>query len=383
MIKELGTIGINGFGRIGKLLLWYFVGQKNFKEIVVNLGRKAGISLADVAHYIERDSTYGWLHTFLFGNRAKEVIGKIYEQEGIIEINGVSVRFLRKNRKPADIGWDHYGVRLVVDATGSFLDPSINFIHPSLRGHFDAGADKVIISAPFKTRGGLTDMPEDCVTTVMGINADDYNPSIHKIISSASCTTTCLAHMIKPLLDYFDAENILSAFMTTIHAATSKQEVLDRLPAVGVTDLRKNRSVMNNIILTTTGAADTLRLVVPEMATIPFLAESVRIPITTGSLIILVVNLSDKILIGRDVVNNVYRMVAKINREYLVFSEKQNVSSDIIGYPKAVVIIEGSETHTITTGQLTQAVVYGWYDNEYGSYVNMLGDRVVSIAEDM
>ena len=128
----------------------------------------------------------------------------------------------------------------------------------------------------------------------MGINDSDYDPRRHRIVSNASCTTTCLAHMMKPLLNAFGPQRILSASMATVHAATGSQQVLDRLPKAGKTDLRKNRSIMNNIILTTTGAAKALALVIPEMEQIGFIAESVRIPTATGSLIILVVNLQEE-----------------------------------------------------------------------------------------
>jgi len=255
-------------------------------------------------------------------------------------------------------------------------------------------------------------MPDDAVTTIMGINENDYDPRAHRIISSASCTTTCLAHMMKPLLEYFGSQRILTASMATLHAVTGSQQVLDRLPKSGATDLRKNRSVMNNIILTTTGAANTLALVIPEMRQIGFIAESVRISNTTGSLIILVVNFQEEPSgesIRREVINSIYREAAADEpREYLVYTEEQNVSSDIIGLPRAAAIIEGHETHTRTaevnidlqkvcqgdanvdsseSGRdhariaITQAVIYGWYDNELGSYVNMLGDRTVSVAE--
>ena len=218
--------------------------------------------------------------------------------------------------------------------------------------------------------------------------------------------------MMKPLLDYFGPRRILTASMATIHAVTGSQEVLDRLPKAGATDLRKNRSIMNNIILTTTGAADTLMQVIPEMKQIGFIAESVRIPNTTGSLIILVVNLQEEPsgeFIRRELLNTIYReRAARDPRGYLQYSDDQNVSSDIIGLPRAAAIIEGHETHTRTaevnidlkkvcrvSGQtkpyeadqdiiriaVTQAVIYGWYDNEMGSYVTMLGDRTVSVAE--
>jgi glyceraldehyde 3-phosphate dehydrogenase len=256
-------------------------------------------------------------------------------------------------------------------------------------------------------------MPEDAVTTVMGINSNSYDPRCHKLVSNASCTTTCLAHMMKPLLNAFGAKRILSASMATIHAATGSQQVLDRLPKTGKTDLRKNRSILGNIILTSTGAAKALALVIPEMNQIGFIAESVRIPTSTGSLIILVLSLQEHInqdTIGRQMINSVYRQAAQVDPDGdLHYTEKQNVSGDIVGMPRAAATIEGHETHTRTAEitidlenvpaipaalrdqledtvirtPVTQAVIYGWYDNEMGSYVNMLGDRTVTIAENM
>jgi glyceraldehyde 3-phosphate dehydrogenase len=408
-------LGVNGFGRIGKLTLWHHVGRKYFDEIIVNIGRQPGSCLEDIAHYVERDSTYGWLHGYLHGHQAEPVISDLDEENGSMVINGVNVRFLRSQRNPAAIGWGDQGVRLVVDTTGQFLDPTREPNHKggALRGHLEAGAGKVIISAPFKFKDKGTAAPEDAVTTVMGINETDYGPRRHKVISNASCTTTCLAHMVKPLVNAFGPKKIMSASMATVHAATGSQEVLDRLPKTGKVDLRKNRSILNNIILTTTGAANALRLVIPEMEEIAFIAESVRIPIQTGSLIILVINLQEEPsgpFITRDNINDIFEQAAAENTHgYLYFTNKQNVSCDIIGIPRVAATIEGHETHTRTaeatidlkkvpglekeafanTHQsiirvpVTQAVIYGWYDNEMGSYVNMLGDRTVSIAENM
>ena len=256
-------------------------------------------------------------------------------------------------------------------------------------------------------------MPEDAITTVMGINANDYDPRRHRIVSNASCTTTCLAHMMKPLLNAFGAKRILSASMATVHAATGSQQVLDRLPKTGKTDLRKNRSILNNIILTSTGAAKALRLVIPEMEHIGFIAESVRVPVSAGSLIILVLGIQESPSekpINRYMINEVYEQAAQLDpNNYLQYTEKQNVSGDILGDPRAAAVIEGDETHTRTAdltldlasipgfskavldslpdtvvrAPVTQAVIYGWYDNEMASYVNMLGDRTVSIAEHM
>ena len=408
-------LGVNGFGRIGKLTLWHHVGRKYFDEIIVNIGRQPGSCLEDIAHYVERDSTYGWLHGYLHGHSAEVVISDLDEESGSMVIDGVKVSFLRSHRNPAEIGWGDQGVRLVVDTTGQFLDPTLEPNQPggALRGHLAAGAEKVIVSAPFKFTDKGTAAPEDAVTTVMGINETDYDARRHKVISNASCTTTCLAHMVKPLINAFGPKKIMSASMATVHAATGSQEVLDRLPKTGKVDLRKNRSILNNIILTTTGAANALRLVIPEMEEIAFIAESVRIPIQTGSLIILVINLQEEPsgpFITRDDINDIFEQAAAENAHgYLYYTNKQNVSCDIIGIPRVAATIEGHETHTRTAEAtidlkkvpglekevmanlrqsiirvpVTQAVIYGWYDNEMGSYVNILGDRTVSIAEEM
>jgi len=407
------TIGINGFGRIGKLTVWHHIARKYFKKLVVNIGRKAGQSLDDIAHYLERDSTYGSLSGYLYGFKAPNEIVQIDSSQNCIIADGVEIYFLQSERNPADIEWHDHDVKIVVDTTGQFLDPTLesDSRHGAIRGHIEAGASKVIVSAPFKIKDKSKSMPEDCVTTVMGINDNDYDPRLHSIVSNASCTTTCLAHMVKPLIDYFGASKILTASMATIHAATGSQQVLDRLPKKEARDLRKNRSIFNNIILTSTGAAQTLSLVIPEMKHIGFIAESVRIPTITGSLVILMVNLQEEISgngIRRELINQVYQQAANNDpKGYLQYSEKQNVSMDIVGLPRAATVIEGHETHTRTAEvsidlnqvigigknildqiekkmiriPVTQTIVYGWYDNELGSYVNMLGDRTISIAE--
>ncbi len=407
-------LGINGLGRIGKLTLWHHAGRKFFDEIVINVGREVGTGMDDLIHYIERDSTYGRLEAFLHGSMAEPVITDVDPVSGTLMVNGVKIKILSTDRNPKDIPWAENNVELVVDTTGQFLDPNLESDAPkgSIRGHLEAGAGKVIASAPFKLKQGAV-IPDDAVTTVMGINDKDYDPVRHCLISNASCTTTCLAHMIKPLLDAFGLNRLLSASMATVHAATGSQQVLDRLPQTGKTDLRKNRSIMNNIILTTTGAAKALQQVIPEMANIGFIAESVRIPTATGSLIILVINLQEELEkppVNRALINQIYEDTAKKQADgYLIFTDKQNVSSDIIGTPRAAAVIEGHETHTRTAClsidlahmqgldkeilenindrvcaiQVTQAVIYGWYDNEMASYVNMLGDRTVTVAESM
>lgn len=406
------VLGINGLGRIGKLTLWNHIGRKYFSEIIINIGRKVGTSLRDIALYIEKDSTYGPLHRYLYGYKAERIIENLNEEKGTMVIDGIPVTILRETRNPKDIPWQKYGVKVVVDATGKFKDPTLpaETQNGSVRGHLLAGAEKVIVSAPFKIKEKGLSIPDDATTIVIGINDNMYDHKRHHIISAASCTTTCLAYMIKPLLDYFGHKRILSASMATVHASTGTQQVLDRLPEANATDLRKNRSIMNNIILTTTGAAKTLGLVIPEMKDIGFIAESVRVPINTGSLIILVVTFCEEPgkqpSITREVLNKIYKDAEEKNKKgYIKFTEEQNVSSDIIGHHGPATIIEGSETHTRTAIvtlepsklfklpesiieklpasielPITQAVIYGWYDNELGSYTNMLGDLTVSIS---
>lgn len=405
-------LGINGLGRIGKLSIWQHVARQDFSELVINIGRTVGTSLEDIATFIEKDSSYGTMHHYIGGYRTARMISELDETAGSLRINGIKTTILREARNPKDIPWGSHGVDLVVESTGQFLDPTAPADHPkgSVRGHLEAGAKKVVVSAPFKIKDKTLPTPKDAVSTVLGINEDDFDPSTHNIISNASCTTNCLAHMIKPLSDYFGFERILTASMATVHAATGSQLVLDRAPKAGAGDLRRNRSVFNNIILTTTGAAKALGLVMPEMKKIGFIAESVRIPTTTGSLIILVMDLQDDLdpePIKRDLINKIYKDAAdRDEKGYLRYSNEQNVSADIVGHPLGTAIIEGKETHTRTATlsfdlkrlsgyspevgaclgrsvvdiPITKIVVYGWYDNEMSGYTHMLTERTVSVA---
>lgn len=402
-------LGINGLGRIGKLSLWHHAGHKKFSEVVVNIGREVGGGLHDLAASIERDSTYGNLAMYLHGFKGGRVIEELDEEAGTLVVGGMPVKVLREARDPRLINWQENNVKLVVDTTGAFTDPTTDAEagRGALRGHMQAGAEKVILSAPFKIKSKGLIMPDDAVTVVAGINDDTYDSNQHSLISAASCTTTCLSYMIKPLLEKIGADRVLSASMVTVHAATGSQQVLDRLPGSGAVDLRKNRSIMNNIILTTTGAAKALALVIPEMGSIGFMAESVRVPTAAGSLIILVLNLQDEAgdPMKRKFINDIYRDYSEASK-YLRYTEQQNVSSDILGFPVAAAVIEGTETHTRTANiqvnlskvkadclmpgadpilevPVTQAVVYGWYDNELGSYTNMLGDLTAQVAGKM
>jgi glyceraldehyde 3-phosphate dehydrogenase len=216
--------------------------------------------------------------------------------------------------------------------------------------------------------------------------------------------------MIKPLLETAETSRILTASMSTIHAATNTQNVLDAAPKAAATDLRKNRSVMNNIILSTTGSAKALEEVLPEIKQVGFMADSVRVPTNTVSLIILNVTFHTPLdkagqpVITRTLLNNVYRKAAEGSQKgLLVYSERQNVSADLIGV-RAAVVIEGHENHTRTgfvslppetlmsAGiksekgveiPVTHAKLFGWYDNEFGSYVNCMGELAIYIDKAM
>ncbi len=406
-------LGINGAGRIGKLTLWNHISAGHFNAFVLNTGRKAGKSLDDLVDYLVKDSTYGSIDRFLYGYSGRRAEVEIIDRENdLVTINGLPIKLLTSARNPRDINWAREGVRLVVECTGVYIDPTIAADAPkgSARGHLEAGAEKVVISAPFKIADSAGRMPEDSAMFVYGVNHDRYDSQTHHIISAASCTTTGLAHMVKPLLETKETAHIVTASMSTVHAATNNQNILDAVPKEGASDLRKNRSVFNNIILTTTGAARALEEILPEIKTIGFMADSVRIPISTASLIMLNVTFKTKLtdvgepMLNRELINDIYRKAAAgAQRGMVVFSESQNVSADLIGYPAAIVI-EGVETHTRTgfisvdtatmrecgvqaacdiSIPVTHAKIFGWYDNELGSYVSSLGKLTVYIDKNM
>jgi glyceraldehyde 3-phosphate dehydrogenase len=235
-LQNKRILGINGIGRIGKLTLWNHLNMKHFDGIVINAGRELGRKIEDIIQYLSTDSTYGTLNRFMYGYTGKSCNVKILdESECLIEMDGIPVKVLKKARNPREIDWAREGVRLVIDCTGVFLDPTIPADHPkgSLRGHLEAGAEKVILSAPFKIGDSSRKLPEDSATFVYGVNHSSYDPMKHHIISAASCTTTGLAHMVKPLLDTEETSKIITASMTTVHAYTNNQSILDAPPKAG------------------------------------------------------------------------------------------------------------------------------------------------------
>ncbi len=397
------TLGINGLGRIGKLTLWYHLGHDSFDHFVVNVGRPVGTSLYSVAEYLGKDSTYGPLHRYLGGHLAKPDIQVIDENKGLIRAHGKEIVFLREARNPKDIPWRDNGVTLVVDATGKFRDPHAEADDPkgALRGHLAAGARAVVQSSPFKSKREGVPMPADSAILIQGINHLDYDPGTHKLVSAASCTTTALAHMLRPLLVRDLTHNMITAGMSTVHAVTSSQPILDTVPGAGATDLRKSRAGANNVVITSTNAAKALEHVMPEIAAIGFMADSVRIPTASVSLVILNVTFQTEMLpdgtvsVDRDKINAIYREAADDGAHSLVkYSEDQNVSADILG-EDAAVVIEAVETHTRTgfvdlkldggvhRVPLTHVKVFGWYDNELGSYTHRLGELTTHVARSL
>lgn len=408
------ALGINGSGRIGKLTLWHHVARRYFGKLVLNYGREVGTGLETVCHVLEKDSTYGPMHRFLWGVGAKPAIRIVDREQRLLEIGGTPVQILQSARNPKDINWRAHGVRVVVDCTGVFNDPTApaDKDKGSLRGHLAGGAQKVLNSAAFKIKDKSKGKPEDALTLIYGINHQSFDPARHHIISAASCTTTALAHMLKPLLERFAHSHVMTASMSTIHAATNTQSVLDSVPGAGEKDLRKGRSVFNSIILTSTNAAKALESVMPEIKQIGFMADSVRVPLPTESLIILNVTFQstidgDKASVNHDVINQIYKdAAAGAQQGLLIYSEEQNVPADVLGMDAAVVI-EGVENHTRTgfvrldlrkipgvemldlnklkspeiEVPVTHAKIFGWYDNEYGSYTNRLGDLTVHVHQ--
>lgn len=404
-------LGINGIGRIGKLTLWNHLNLRHFDGIVINAGRELGKHPNDIIQYLTTDSTYGSLDRFLYGHSGKTCDVRALG-DGVFDFNGIQVKVLTQDRNPRNIPWGKESVRLVVDCTGVFLDPALpaDHVKGSLRGHLEAGAEKVIVSAPFKRKDSSQKMPVDSAMFVYGVNHSGYDPLKHHIISAASCTTTALAHMIKPLLETEETSKIVTASMSTVHAATNNQSILDAPPKAGSSDLRRNRSVMNNIIPTSTGAAIALEEILPEIKEIGFMADSIRVPTSTVSLISLnltfrtVLTEGGEPIISREFINDIFKKAAKgSQKDFLIFSEDQNVSSDLMGC-QAAVVIEGHENHTrtgflpldaetlrqygINASQdinlpVTHAKIFGWYDNEFGCYVNCLGKLTKYLDKNM
>jgi glyceraldehyde 3-phosphate dehydrogenase len=315
-------VGINGFGRIGRN---FFRAQR---QLGADIEIVAVNDLGDaktMAHLLKYDSVLG------------PFPGDVELGDGIISAGGEEMQVLSE-RDPAALPWGDLGVDLVLESTGFFTD------RDAAQKHLDAGAKKVVISAP---------ATEPDFTVVLGVNDDGYDPDAHHVVSNASCTTNCVAPLAK-VLD--DLAGIESGFMTTIHAYTNDQNVLD-LPHK---DLRRARAAAINLIPTSTGAAKAIGLVLPHLQG-KVDGISVRAPVPTGSLTDLVVTL------GRDVtkqdVNAAFASAAESGSlaPVLQYSEDPLVSTDIVGNPHSCIF-----DSQLTMAHGRTAKVFGWYDNEWG-----------------
>lgn len=371
VISPDAPVGVAGIGRIGKLLVWFLSARKQHEEIVVSTGREVGKSLEDLAMYFEYDSTYGPYSRFIGGfqnQRAVEI------KNDTLYMNGVKITWLNdpEYRTPGNIPWSRHGVEVVFDTTGNMTDP-VKKDDKSLRGHLNQ-ARKVILTAPFKIKDKGTPVPDDAITLVGGVNFEKYDGAIHNVISNASCTTNCCAPPIKALVDHF-GEKLVSYSLTTVHAATNSQAVLDTLPKAGDKDTRKRRSIINTIIPTSTGAANAVLEVIPEIRELGIgsQASAIRVPTNTGSIVVLDISVLGEF--DNDYIHQIFREYSKKYPDILKYSNQQLVSSDIVGSVYSTIYDE-SFTHHRTSRRgdeyYTMVDLNFWYDNEFG-YVNSLG----------
>ena len=324
-------VGINGFGRIGRNFFRASRARDADLEIVAvnDIG-----DAKTMAHLLKHDSVLGVLDA------------DVEAADGSISVDGKEFKLLTE-RDPASLPWADLGVQVVIESTGLFTK------RDDAQKHLDAGAEKVIISAP------ATD-PD--VTLVLGVNDEAYDKENHRIVSNASCTTNCVAPLAKVLNDNFGIE---TGFMTTIHAYTNDQQILD-LPH---SDLRRARAAAINLIPTSTGAAKAIGLVIPDLQG-KVDGISVRAPVPTGSIVDLTVRVGKEI--SKDEVNAHFESIADSGalEGILLYSDEPLVSSDIVG----------SSYSSIFDSQLTMAngdelKVFSWYDNEWG-YSSRLVDLV-------
>ncbi|AFQ44402.1 type I glyceraldehyde-3-phosphate dehydrogenase [Desulfosporosinus meridiei] len=328
-------VGINGFGRIGRLSLRASL-EKTFPFEIVAINDLGSPDL--LAHLFKYDSVHGVLE--------KDV--EINNQKMVIDGKEIQI-FAEKN--PLDLPWSKLGVDIVIESTGRFTK------RDDASQHLSAGAKKVIISAPAK---------DEDITIVMGVNENLYIPEKHHIISNASCTTNCLAPVAKVLLDEFGIEQGL---MTTTHSVTNDQRILD----LEHKDWRRSRAAYQSMIPTTTGAAKAVSLVIPELEG-KMKGLAVRVPTPNVSLVDLVVSLSKPT--NREDINNVLRQASTGRMKgYLEYTELPLVSHDFNGNP-ASSIVDGLSTMMIGD---RMAKILAWYDNEWG-YSNRVLDLVKLIV---
>jgi len=327
-------VGINGFGRIGRLVFRAAMNEPDIEIVAVNDITDA----RTLAHLLKYDSVHGVL--------PEDVI----VEDNRFTVAGKTVK-VTAERDPGNLPWDALGVEVVLECTGLFRDKE------SAGKHISAGAKKVLISAPAKNHDG---------TFVKGVNFDEYDGSKHHIVSIGSCTTNCLAPVVKVLHDNFV---IKRGFMTTIHSYTNDQRILD-LPHK---DLRRTRSAAMSMIPTTTGAAKAIAEVMPEMKG-RLDGCSVRVPTPDGSLVDLVVETEKKT--SKEEVNAIVKKTAEgPMKGILQYTEDPIVSVDVVGNPHSSIF--DSLSTMVTQDNLVK--VFSWYDNEWGFSCRMI-DMIKMLA---
>jgi glyceraldehyde 3-phosphate dehydrogenase len=331
-------VGINGFGRIGR----------NFWR-AVNAGAAAAAGGIEIVAANDLGDVATFAHLLKYDTLLGPLGMDVTATSDSIRAGAQTIRMLAE-RDPAALPWRELGVDVVIESTGRFTKAA------DARKHIEAGARKVIISAPATG--------ED-ITIVMGVNDDAYDPARHDVISNASCTTNCVAPMAKVLLDSF---GIVKGFMTTVHAYTSDQ-VLQDFPHK---DLRRARAAAQNIVPTSTGAAKATALVLPVLKG-KMDGISMRVPVIDGSVTDLVVQLEREVTV--DEVNAAYRAAADGPlKGYLQYTADPIVSSDIVRSPYSCTF-----DSLLTMANGDQAKVIGWYDNEWG-YSNRLADLTALVG---
>ena len=320
-------VGINGFGRIGRN--FFRAVQASGADIEIVAANDLG-DLKTMAHLLKYDSILG------------RYPADVSVVDGGIQV-GDRLLVVKAERDPANLAWGDLGVDVVVESTGFFTDAT------KARAHIDAGARKVIISAPASN--------ED-VTIVMGVNHEVYDPAAHTIISNASCTTNCLGPMAKAIHDEF---GIVTGLMTTIHAYTQDQNLQDAPHS----DLRRARAAAVNLVPTSTGAARAIGLVLPELKG-KLDGYAVRVPIPTGSATDLTVQLSRSVT--AEEVNAAVKAAADgPMKGYLRYNTDPIVSSDIVTDPASCIF-----DAPLTKALGAQVKVVGWYDNEWGYSIRLV-----------
>jgi glyceraldehyde 3-phosphate dehydrogenase len=331
-------IGINGFGRIGRN---FFRASKQLGADFDFVGANDITEPGTLAHLLKYDSVMGRFQ------------GEVTAGEEAIVVDGDELRVFAE-RDPANLPWKELGAEIVLESTGLFTD------REKAAKHLEAGAQKVIISAPAKG--------ED-ITIVMGVNHQEYKPAEHHVISNASCTTNCVVPMAKVLGDAFGIE---TGMMTTIHAYTNDQNLLD-LPHK---DLRRARAAAVNIVPASTGAAKASSLVIPDLKG-KMDGLAMRVPVPDGSVTDLVCVLRDEATVEQ--INQAFRAAAEDGplKGFLHYSEDPIVSSDIVGSPASCTF---DSKLTMSIGNMAKVV--GWYDNEWG-YSNRLVDLIQLVASSL